>query len=196
MNAVFLLYVCPIRSVFENIRKSPKETRGGEWKVRSPTLLVVVCCPGIQQVSRLSRYVLCVQDGSILKKKKHLRNTDGQGQVGDLGDIVVKEAGVGDDGVVGKGLDTSAGVEGRAGLVEGNVTIGTDTAQEELNATDSGDLLLVALALEIQVCCVAVEDVDVLGEDVDVLEEVAPHERVVGLGVISVVGRWRRKEGC
>lgn len=125
----------------------------------------------------------CVQDGCITGK--HLRNTDGQGQVGDLGDIVVKEASVGDNGVVGESLDTGAGVEGGAGLVEGNVTIGTDTAQEELNATDSGDLLLVALALEIQVCCVSIEDVDVLGEDVDVLEQVAPHERVVGLGVIS-----------
>jgi hypothetical protein len=28
--------------------------------------------------------------------------------------------------------------------------------------------------------------VDVLGEDINVLEEVAPHERVVRLGVISI----------
>jgi len=114
-----------------------------------------------------------------------LRNTDGQGQVGDLGDIVIEETSVGNDGVVGQGLDTGTGVQGRTGLVEGNVTIGTDTAQEELDAANRGDLLLIALALEIQISCVSVKDVDVLGEDINVLEEVAPHERVVRLGVVS-----------
>lgn len=121
-----------------------------------------------------------------MKEHSHLRNTDGQGQVGDLGDVVIEEASVGDDGVVGEGLDTGAGVEGGAGFVEGNVTIGTDTTQEELDTTDGGDLLLVALALKVQVGCVSVEDVDVLGEDINVLEEVAPHKRVVRLGVISI----------
>jgi len=35
------------------------------------------------------------------------------------------------------------------------------------------------VAFQIQVRCVPVEDVDVLRQDVDMLEEVLPHERVV-----------------
>lgn len=126
-----------------------------------------------------------VEPQSCRAGDEYLRNTNSQGQVGNLGDIVVEEASVSDNGVVSEGLDTGARVEGGTGLVEGDVTIGTDTTQEELDATNGGDLLLIALALEIEIGGIAVEDVNVLGEDIDVLEEVAPHERVIGLGMIS-----------
>lgn len=117
-------------------------------------------------------------------KKQNLRNTDSQSQVWNFGDIVVKEAGIGDNGIVSQGLDAGAGVEGGSRFVEGNVTIRTDASQEELNTSDGGDLLLITLAFEIQVRGISIEDVDILGENIDVLEEVAPHKGVVRLGMI------------
>lgn len=44
--------------------------------------------------------------------------------------------------------------------VEGNVTIRTNAAEEQLNATSVLDLLFVGDALRFQICCVAVQDID------------------------------------
>ena len=56
------------------------------------------------------------------------------------------------------------------------VAIGPNAREEELDAPIRLDLLLVAIALDLQIGRIAVEDVDVLPLDVDVPEEVLPHE--------------------
>lgn len=85
---------------------------------------------------------------------------DGEGHAGDLGNVVAEESGVGEDGVVGEGLDAGAGGEGGAGLVEGDVAVLTDAAEEELYAAVGFDLGFVGVALADEVFGVAVEDVD------------------------------------
>jgi hypothetical protein len=59
------------------------------------------------------------------------------------------------------------------------------TGQKELNAADGGDFALVRLALGAEVLGVAIEQVDVRRVNVNVLEEVAPHEGVVAFGVVA-----------
>jgi hypothetical protein len=94
-------------------------------------------------------------------------------------------------------------------------TIGADAGEEEVDSTIAGDLLFVGLAFRLLHSCttarpasessqpeeaqeatrkhnkpyeirgVAVEDVDVLLGDIDVIEQVTVHERPVGLGVVA-----------
>ena len=59
-------------------------------------------------------------------------------------------------------LDPRPGDQGGAGLVEGDVAVGTDAADEELHAARRLDLLLVLGALLLQVGGVAVQQVGVL----------------------------------
>ena len=55
----------------------------------------------------------------------------------------------------------------------------TNSSEEEAYAAVTLDLLLVAAALGCEVGRVAVEQVRVLWLDIDVAEQVLPHERVV-----------------
>jgi len=64
------------------------------------------------------------------------------------------------------------------------MTIRTDTTQEEVDTTYGEDRFLVGSALGLEVGGITVEDVYVLLLDVDVAEEVLPHEGVVALGMI------------
>ena len=114
----------------------------------------------------------------------HGADADGEGGLGDLVHVVVEEAAVGDDGVGGEGLLAGAAGKAGAGLVEGDVAVGADAAHEEVDAAGGGDGLFIVLALGLDVGGVAVEDMDVLLLDVDVAEEVVPHEGVVTLGVL------------
>lgn len=123
-------------------------------------------------------------DGDDLAGLEDGLDADGQGEAGHLADVVVEEAGVGEDGVVGERLDPGAGREAGAGLVEGDVAVLADAGEEEVDAAGGLDLGLVGDALGLQVGRVAVEDVDVVGVDVYVGEEVLPHEGVVALGVV------------
>lgn len=59
-----------------------------------------------------------------------------------------------------------------------------DAAHEQVDAAGFEDGGLIVGTLLDQILGIAVQDVDVLGLDVDVAEEVVPHERVVALGVI------------
>ena len=59
------------------------------------------------------------------------------------------------------------------------------TAQEELNATKLCNFSLVFVAFLLQIGRIAVEDVYVGRVDVDVAEEVLPHEAVVRLGMVA-----------
>ena len=64
-------------------------------------------------------------------------------------------------------------------------SIGSDTREEELDPAVLLDLVLVPPALDGEVSCIAVEQVGILRLDVNVAEEVVPHEGVVALGVIA-----------
>ena len=112
-------------------------------------------------------------------------DADGEGCLRHEVDVVVEEARVGDDGVLGEGFHAGARGERRAGFVERDVSVGTHAAQEEVDAAVAGDFLLIAATFLAGVVGVAVEDVDVFAEDVDVVEEVAPHEGVVALLVVA-----------
>ena len=70
------------------------------------------------------------------------------------------------------------------GLVEGDVAVLADTAEEELDPAVLLDLGLVRVALRDEVLRVSVQDVHLRGRDVDVREELAEHEGVVRLGVV------------
>ena len=111
-------------------------------------------------------------------------DTDGEGLLGHLVDVVVEEAAVGNDGVGGEGLDTGLAGERRAGLVEGDVAVGTDATHEEVDTAGGFNHALVAGTLGHKVGGIAVEDMDILGIDIDVVEEVVPHEGVVALGMV------------
>lgn len=59
------------------------------------------------------------------------------------------------------------------------------TSKKELDATELLDLLLVLLALSLEICCIAVEDVHIFGQNVYVFKEILPHECMVALRVVS-----------
>ena len=111
-------------------------------------------------------------------------DADGEGGLGDLVHVIVEEAAVGDDGVGGEGFLAGAAGEAGAGLVEGDMAVRTDAAHEQVDAAGSEDGLLVVLALGLQVLGIAVEDMDIFLLDVNMAEEVVPHEGVVALGVL------------
>ena len=113
----------------------------------------------------------------------HGAYADGQGCLGHLVHVVVEETAVGNDGVRGETLDAGAALQGAERLVEGDVSVGADAAHEEVDAAGSLDGSLVLSAFGSQVLRVAVQDMHVLLLDVDVGEEVGPHEAVVALGV-------------
>lgn len=58
------------------------------------------------------------------------------------------------------------------------------TSNEQLDPTCSLNLLLKGITLSLQVSCIPIQNVGVFWVDVDVLEEVVPHERVVALWVL------------
>lgn len=81
------------------------------------------------------------------QKNSHLRHTNSQGKLGDLADIAIEETSVGNDGLISEGLDSRSGGKRRSGFIESNVTIRTNTTQEEFNTTNTSDLGLKLLAL-------------------------------------------------
>ena len=113
----------------------------------------------------------------------HGANTYRQGMGGHVLGLATEETAVGDAGVSGEGLHTGTALERTAWLVEGNVTIGADTADEQVDAASLFDHGLILGALLVQVGGVTVQDVDVLLRTVNVVEEVTGHEGVVALGM-------------
>lgn len=59
------------------------------------------------------------------------------------------------------------------------------TSNEQLDPSGGFDLLFKGITLGLQVRCVPVQDVGVFWADVNVLEEVVPHEGMVTLRVVS-----------
>ena len=97
--------------------------------------------------------------------------------------LTAKETGVGNTGVGGQRLHTGSGAQGRAGLVEGDVTVRADTTDEQVDAACLLDHLLIVPALGHEVGGITVQDVDVLLRTVNMVEEVAGHESMVALGM-------------
>ena len=98
----------------------------------------------------------------------HSAYAHGECCLGHLVDVVVEESAVGDDGVGGKTFHAGATLEGAEGLVEGDVTVGTYAAHEEVDAASRLDGCLILCTFCRQVLGVAVQDVHVLLLDVDV----------------------------
>jgi hypothetical protein len=109
---------------------------------------------------------------------------DRQGHPGHLIQVVTKEPRIRENSIVGKGLYARAGLETGSWLVEGNMAIGADAAQEQLNATSFFNLRFVRLAFGFKVRSIAVEDIDIFGPNVYMREKVLVHEAVVTLRVL------------
>ena len=106
-------------------------------------------------------------------------DTNCEGLLGHEIDIVVEEARIGYDGVGSQRLDMSKAIERRAWLVESKMAIGTNATHEKMNATSSSNSLLIISTFSIQVFGISVEDMNVLRLDVDVAEEILPHETMI-----------------
>jgi hypothetical protein len=104
----------------------------------------------------------------------------------DLIDVVIEKPAVHDFGIIGKALDAGLAAETGKRFVESDVAVRTDSTQKELNATIGGDCIFKGFTLGYQVSGHAIEDMYVLLLDVDVAEEIVPHEGVVALLVLSL----------
>ena len=129
-------------------------------------------------------FVVPVAEDEHLFGRHHSTDAHGEGSCGHRFGIAAEETAVGDARVGGERLLARAARERRVGFVEGNVTVGADTAEEEVDAAALADHVFVVCAFGCEILGVTVEDVDVLLRAVDVVEEVVGHERVVALGMI------------
>ena len=119
-------------------------------------------------------------------------------------EVVVKESSIGEDRVIRKCLDASARDERRSRLfgpsrsveswgltktathfVECQVTILPHSTEEDVDASYTLDLALVFGALVQKVLGLSVQNVGVLGRDVDLGEEVGVHECMVRFRVVA-----------
>ena len=118
-----------------------------------------------------------VEDGSA---------AHGDGLGGDVVDAV-EEDGVALSGFFGEIDDAGAGVTSGAGFVEADVSGGADAEDLKVNAAGVFDGLFVGLTMlpEVSLGDGAVGDVDVVGVDVDVVEELVVHEVPVALRVLA-----------
>jgi hypothetical protein len=123
-------------------------------------------------------------DGDNLAGLENGLDADGQSHARHLGKIIVEEAAVGQNRIVSQRLHAGTRGQARSRLVEGDMAILADAGQEQVDAAYGFDLGFICDALGLEVCRLTVEDVDVLGVDVDVGKEVLPHESVIALGVI------------
>ena len=65
------------------------------------------------------------------------------------------------------------------------MTVYATTAEEQINAAQGRDLVLITLALCLEILCHTVENVDVLCGNVDVVEEIIVHEVPVALVMLA-----------
>lgn len=110
-------------------------------------------------------------------------DTYGESGLGDLIDVIVEEAAVGDDGIGSQGLLAGTACKAGAWLVEGDMAVGANAAHEQVDTACCLNGFLVILALCLQILGIAIEDMDILFLDVDVTKEVVPHEAMIALGM-------------
>ena len=135
-------------------------------------------------VAHRAGFLVARGEDQHLLGREHRAHADRQRGFRHERDVAAEEPGVDLDRVLRQGLEARAGVERRERLVEGDVSVFAHAAHEEVDAPGLDDARLVVGALLGQVVGVAVENVDVLRPDVDVLEEIVPHERVVAFGML------------
>ena len=98
--------------------------------------------------------------------------------------IIVKETGVNDSCVSCELSEAGAGCKGSAGLVESDVAVDADAAQEQVDAAVRSDLRLIVRALCFQILCKSIQDIDVLLRNIDMIKEIIMHEVPVALVVL------------
>ena len=111
-------------------------------------------------------------------------DTNGQSGLGNEIDIIIEETTIGNHGIGGEGLLAGAALETGAWLIEGDMAIRANASHKEVYAACCLYGFLVVLALGLQVLGIAIEDMDILFLNVDMAEEVVPHEGVVTLRMI------------
>ena len=121
----------------------------------------------LDRLAERERLALAGDDDDDLARVEHGLHADGERHARHLRNIVPEEARVREDRVVRERLDARAALQARARLVERDVPVLADSAEEELDAAVGLDLRLVRVAFGDQVLGVAVEDVDLRGRDVD-----------------------------
>ena len=93
--------------------------------------------------------------------------------------IIVEETGIGDDCISRQSLLTCAGRQRRTRFIEGNVSVRTNTTHKQVDTTVRLDFFFVTGTFSIQVSSIPRSGYRYSpGFDVDMAEEVIPHERV------------------
>ena len=133
----------------------------------------------IDDVLECTCLVMAIANEEDLLGSHYSADTNGKSLLGNEVDIVVEETRIGDDCVGGKRFDMGKATQRGTGLVECQVSIRTYTSHKEVDAAGSCNGLFVVGALSIQVLGVAIENMNILGLDIDVAEEVLPHETMI-----------------
>ena len=115
----------------------------------------------------------------------HRAHSHGKRGFGHKAYIVVEEARVCYDGVMRKRFLPCARCKRRAGLVERDVAVRTDATHEQFDAAVALDFGFKTLAFRSNIGSITIQDIHILGQDVDVAEEIVPHKGVVALGVVA-----------
>jgi hypothetical protein len=128
--------------------------------------------------------VVTVADEEHLLSCHHGADAYGESLLRHEVEVALEETAVGVDGIGGKGLDTGKAGKRRARLIESKVTVRTYATHEEVDAACSLNSLLVVLTLLDEVFGITIEDVYIFLLDIDMAEEVVPHEAVIALWVV------------
>ena len=140
----------------------------------------------IDDVLQGTGLVMTVADDEDFLGIHNCTDTDCKRLTWNLAQIAIEETTVGDYRICGQRLYTGAGGEGRSRLVERQMTVGSYSAHKQVDASGCRYQLLIVLALFLKILGIAVEDMDILGLDIYVGEEIVPHKGMVGLGMIYV----------
>ena len=63
------------------------------------------------------------------------------------------------------------------------MSVGTNTTHKEVDTTIRFDLLFVTGTLSIQIGSITIQDIGILRIDINMVEEIIPHERIVAFGM-------------
>ena len=126
---------------------------------------------------------MTVHQNHYLTGIHHGANTDGKCVGRYILGLASEETTVGDTGISSQCLHSRTTAQRTARLVEGDMTIGADTSDEQVDTSSLLDHLLIMLTLSLQVLGITIQDVDILLRTVDMIEEVAGHEGMVTLGM-------------
>ena len=107
-----------VRTLLCSIKSTGNPGRKKKEKSQCPQFSAY--CISTLETTRTDRFTqrktlaLAGDDDDDFARIKNGGDADGKGHPGDLGDVIVKEACIGEDGVVGESLDAGAGREGGA----------------------------------------------------------------------------------